>query len=128
MGHNINPEASKSGFRKAIRCSGQWISILLICLGFFFQSPASASDNQGERVYKHLSDIANSSDSEATLKGMFDAVKALSWEGAKPDEFVGNLRVIRTDAQNKGSAVYLLRKLMLEVHLQRPRHLIFGLY
>ena len=86
-------------------------------MGFFFESPASAANNQGELVYKHLSDIASSTDSQAKLKGVFEAVKAVSWEGAKPDEFVGNLRIIRTNVSNNGSAVYLLRKLTGEVYL-----------
>jgi BASS family bile acid:Na+ symporter len=117
MADKINPDVPKSNFRKTIRCWGQGISILLICMGFFFESPAFASGNQGEQVYKHLSDIANSADSNAKIKEMFDAVQSVSWEGAEPDEFVGNLRVIRTDAQNKGSAVYLLRKLTGEVYV-----------
>lgn len=96
---------------------GQLVTIVLICIGLFSAAPVLAFDNSGEQIYQRLSTMANTVGSESKLAGLNNSIRSLSWNLAKPVEFVGNLRVIRPRTADKGSVIYLLRKLTGKVYL-----------
>lgn len=117
MTEKINSTTPQFNLTKIITNCGLWITTLVVAIVLFNVSPVLAKDDPGEAMYKHLSSLANTSDSELKLKKLNDAVRNLPWADANPAEFVGNLRIIRTAGLDDGTPLYLLRKLTGAVYL-----------
>ena len=102
-------------FKRNKRWSRGCIPAILMVALVFGGIPVFASDDPGEAVYRHLSTMSGSPGSGDAFKHLNETLQKLSWKDARPDEFVGNLRVIRPGSS--GPALYLLRKQTGEVYL-----------
>lgn len=97
------------------------IILFLTCFACFpLSTPAWSSEKQsGEALYLELSGLAREGD-HALFDRINEEARGVDWSKAKPAEFVGNLRVLRTSTES-GKAVdrkvYFLRALSGETYI-----------
>jgi BASS family bile acid:Na+ symporter len=75
-----------------------------------------AEAQSGEKVYKQLSSIARGEGDASLFDDLNTKSRKLDWSQATEAEFVGNLRILKSDTE-KGETIYLLRKLTGELYI-----------
>jgi len=93
-----------------------WVGIIGLVLFMIPLAAAAENNNSGEKLYQHLSSIARG----AGDTGLFDTLntqsRKLNWESGEKTEFVGNLRILKSESGQR-PAIYLLRKITGEVFI-----------
>lgn len=98
-----------------------WFAVSLIVLSISLPGNVYAQTDTHEALYKQLSGIAFSADSDLSLfTKLNNAARTQDWTAGKETQFVGNLRILKSvqaPADENRAQIYLLRKLSGELFI-----------
>ncbi|MBC2717296.1 MAG: hypothetical protein HF978_18470 [Desulfobacteraceae bacterium] len=95
-----------------------FVSICILALVIFLNplTSSGAESQSGEKLFHQLSSIARGDGDAGLFKKLNTESRKLDWVDATETEFVGNLRILKSNT-DKIQTIYLLRKLTGEVYI-----------